>query len=112
MHELSFVRRVVAIACERAGGRRVRAVHLRVGELSGVDVAAVQFCYEVCADGTAVAGSRLEIERVPGAARCTGCGRALALEEPVAVCPCERGALLERTAGDELLVTALEVDDV
>lgn len=112
MHELSITRNIVAIACERSRGRKVVAVHLRVGALSGIDVPAVRYCYPLCSEGTAVAGSRLEIEEVPGAARCLGCGKDVALEFPVAICPCERREALERVSGDELLVSAMEVEDV
>lgn len=112
MHELSITRNIVAIACEQAGERRVRAVYLRVGALTGVDVQAVRFCYDLCAEGTVAAGSTLEVEHVPGAARCTVCEREIALSLPLGICPCDKRAPIERTAGDELLVTGLEVDDV
>ena len=112
MHELSITRNIVAIACEQADGRRVRAVHVRVGALTGVDVHAVRFCYDLCAEGTLAAGSTLEVEEIKGAARCTVCAREIALELPLGICPCDKRAPIERTAGDELLVTGLEVDDV
>ncbi len=112
MHELSITRNVVAIACEHAGTRRVHSVHLRVGALSGIDPEAVRFCYDLCTEGTVAAGSRLEIEQVPGRARCDECQKELPLEAPIALCPCERRATLTRLGGDELLVTAMEVEDV
>lgn len=112
MHELSITHNIVAIACEQAGDRRVRAVRVRIGALTGVDVQAVRFCYDLVTEGTQAAGSTLEVEEVPGAGRCTECQREVPLDVPLGVCPCERRALLQRTAGEELLVTELEVDDV
>lgn len=112
MHELSITRSIVDIACEQAGERRVRAVRVRIGKLTGVDVRAVRFCYDLCAQGTRAEGSSLEVDEIPGSARCSECQREIALEQPLGVCPCERSARLERTAGDELLVTELEVSDV
>lgn len=112
MHELSITQNIVEIACELASARRVRAVRVRIGLLTGVDVHAVRFCFDLCAEGTLAEGSRLEIEQVPGVGRCTQCRREIRLELPFGVCPCERAALLERIAGDELAVTELEVDDV
>lgn len=112
MHELSITQHIVAIACEHAGSRRVRAVRVRIGRLTGIDVRAVRFCFDLCAEGTLAEGSRLEIDEVPGAARCSQCQREIALELPLGVCPCEQAAWLERTSGDELVVTELEVDDV
>lgn len=112
MHELSITRNIVAIACEHAGQRRVHAVHLQIGALSGIDAAAVRFCYDLCTEGTVAAGSRLEIEEVPATARCQECAKTLPLSEPIALCPCERRAPLVRLSGGELLVTAMEVEDV
>lgn len=112
MHELSITSSIVAIACEQAGERRVRAVHVKIGALTGVDVQALRFCYDLCAEGTLAAGSELKLEHVPGAARCRECQREIALTTPLGLCPCDKQALLERIAGDELLVTALEVEDV
>ena len=110
MHELGITRSIVAIACEHAGRRRVRAVHLRVGALTGVDAGAIEFCYDLCTEGTVAAGSKLIVERIAGAGRCTGCEADLPLDAPLALCPCERRAPLVRTAGDELLVTAMELE--
>lgn len=112
MHELSITRNVVAIACERAGARRVRAVHLRIGALAGIDIPAVRYCYDLCTSGTVAAGSELVIEEVTGAAKCTECGVEQIVHDLRLRCPCPRGAPLERTAGEELLITTLEVDDV
>lgn len=112
MHELSITRSIVAIACEHARGRKVLAVHLKIGALSGIDAESVRFCFDVCAEGTEVAGSKLVIEDVPGTARCRGCDKTIALDGPAVLCPCERREVLERLSGDELLVTSLEVDDV
>ena len=111
MHELSITQNIVDIACELAGSRRLRAVRVRIGRLTGIDVRAVRFCYDLCAQGTVAEGSRLEIDEVPGSGRCSQCQREIALDLPLAVCPCERAAGIERVAGDELLVTELEVDD-
>lgn len=112
MHELSITRNIVAIVSERARGRRVRALQLRIGALSGIDVPAVRACYALCVEGTPLDGSRLDVEEVPGAARCRGCAAEIPLSAPLGVCPCERRALLDRTSGDELLIASMEVEDV
>ncbi|MEM1347236.1 MAG: hydrogenase maturation nickel metallochaperone HypA [Myxococcota bacterium] len=73
MHELSITQNIVAIVAEKAAGRPVQAVTLRIGELAGVEVEAVRFCFDVCAKGTSVEGAKLEIEQPPGRGRCTAC---------------------------------------
>ena len=69
MHELSIAVSLVEAAEEEAekhGARGVSAVHLKLGALSGVAKEALLFSYEMATEGTALAGSRLEIEDAPG----------------------------------------------
>ncbi len=109
MHELSITRNIVAIVSEKAADRTVRRIHLQVGRLSGVEVQAIRFCYPLCTEGTALADTELVIEEVEGRASCDGCGEQLAIQQPVAVCPCERRASLRILAGEELLIKSMEV---
>lgn len=109
MHELSVTRNIVAAVREHAGERLVEAVHLRIGKFAGVDVQAIRFCFDVCAQGTVLEGARLEIDEVDGRASCQRCGEVVALEHWVAICPCKDRAPLKLEAGDELLIHAMEV---
>ena len=111
MHELGITQEVVAIAVERAAGRRVIRVVLEVGKLSGVLPDAVRFCFDLCAEGTEAEGAALEIREPPGRGRCRACGAEVALEGPLGVCGCG-GTDLEWVAGGELRVTELELADV
>jgi hydrogenase nickel incorporation protein HypA/HybF len=69
MHELSIALSIVDGVTEEAGqhgGGPVRAVHLRLGRLSGIVAEALLFSYEVACEGTALQGSELRIEEVEG----------------------------------------------
>jgi hydrogenase nickel incorporation protein HypA/HybF len=68
VHELSIAASVVDGVCERTGDARIARVFLRVGGDSCVAPDAIRFCFELCAQGTAVEGAALEIEEVPGEA--------------------------------------------
>lgn len=109
MHELSITQNIVAIVVENAGGRPVKAVKLQIGALSGVEVQAVRFCFDVCAKGTVVEGARLEVDQPPGLGRCVACDKEIALERPLGICPCERRARIEIVSGEELLVKEMEL---
>lgn len=68
MHELSLAYNLVEIAAEaaqKARVKRVTAVTLRLGALSGVEKEALLFGYEIAAQGTPLEGSQLVIEEVP-----------------------------------------------
>ena len=108
MHELSLMEHIVETCSERAGGRQVLGIMLEVGTLSCVMPEALVFCFEVCARDTPLAGSRLEIIRLPGRARCRGCGADFELDDLLQGCGC--GSYdLEITAGEELRIKQMEV---
>lgn len=115
MHELSVACAIiegVVEEAERLGGVRVKAVHLRLGPLSGVDRAALNFCFELAAEGTLAAGAQLRFEEVPVVAYCPACRCDRILAEPDALrCPVCFGPTPEVRQGRELEVVALEVFD-
>lgn len=76
MHELSIVQGLVDVvnaSLPSTGVRRVTAVRLRLGALSGVVRDALEFCYDVGTAGTVLAGSRLDIEEQPVVVYCERC---------------------------------------
>ena len=107
MHELAITQSVVDMVVERMAGRRIAAVRIRVGELSGVVPDAMLFCYDVVTAGTDLEGSRLEIERTPGRAQCRDCGRDFALPDLIMLCPCG-SANVQLIAGRELEVASVD----
>lgn len=108
MHELAIAQSVVDAVVERLGESRVTAVHLTVGRLSGVDVEAIRFCFDLVAQGTVVESARLEIEEPPGQARCRACGTGFPVDDLLLVCGC--GSMdVELRSGSELTVRAVEV---
>jgi len=109
MHELSITRSVVAIVAEQAAGRQVLRVTLEVGRLSGLMPEALQFCFELCAQGTPLHGARLDIVDVAGRGRCTACGAENRLEFPVGRCPSCQAPCLAIVAGEELNIREMEV---
>jgi hydrogenase nickel incorporation protein HypA/HybF len=76
MHELSIAMSLIDAACEEAerlGNIQVEALHLRLGALSGVVREALEFSFELAAEGTAIAGARLDVEEVPVVVFCPAC---------------------------------------
>ena len=108
MHELAITQSVVEAVAERVGRARVTAVHLTIGRVSGVDVDAIRFCFDLVAEGTVVEGARLEISEPAGRARCRQCGADFDVDDLVLLCRC--GSVdVELSQGGELLVRAVEV---
>jgi hydrogenase nickel incorporation protein HypA/HybF len=109
MHELAITQSVVEMVRGRTGDRRVSAVRLQVGRLSGVVPDAMQFCYELVTAGTPLAGSALVIEPEPGRAHCRTCDEEFALADLILLCPCG-SADVELVSGKELQVISVELE--
>lgn len=109
MHELAITQGVVDLVAGRTAGRRVRAVHVRVGRLSGVVADAMSFCFEIASAGTPVEGARLEIEETEGRIQCRRCGLVSAVDDLFWLCPCG-SADVAVVSGQELMVVSVEVE--
>ena len=108
MHELALTESLVDLVAERTVGRRVVAVHVRVGALSGVVPEAMEFCFDVATAGGPLAGARLVVEGVAGRIACRTCGAEAAAEDLVLLCSCG-SADVAVVAGQELTLSRVEL---
>ncbi len=111
MHELGITQNIVAIAAEYANGQPVKRVTLEVGKLTAILPDAIRFCFDVCCQGTVLAGARLEIIEKPGLATCQQCGATVPLDYPFGVCDCGCQQL-QIIQGEELSIKELETEEV
>ena len=113
MHELSIAMSILESLQEemtlRACGP-VEAVHIRVGELSGVVPQALASAYQMAAEHTPFAHSRLVIEEVPIVIYCRRCGRERQIESGAwFCCPECNTPSAQIVSGRELEISALEL---
>ena len=108
MHELAIAESIVGAVCEKADGRPVRRVTVRIGALTAVVPDAMRFCFDLAVEATVADGAELAIDHRPGAACCRNCGLDVRLESPILLCPCG-SADLEVTGGRELQIVSMEV---
>ncbi len=114
MHELSVAISLVEFACEKAstlGDVRVEALHLRLGALSGVVRDALLFSFDLAAEGTPIAGARLEIADVPLTVLCPSCKEERELPGFPLVCPVCDTPTPQIVRGKDLELAALEVHE-
>ena len=111
MHELSIAESVVRIAERHAAGRKVTAVELKVGYLRQVVPTALDFAFELVAQGTTVEGARLVIEDVTAAGTCRSCGERSEFAELPFMCSACGGFDIQVTQGEELQVESLELEE-
>lgn len=111
MHELSIGAAVVDTAVRHAAGRRVLAVHLRVGALRQVVPASLAFYFDLVARDTVCEGAALEQELVPARLRCEACATEWAADALAFRCPACAGAAVTVLCGEELDVESIDVEE-
>lgn len=114
MHEVSLMSNLLGIvdrvACAEHQGP-VRVIHLKIGEMSGVNPDALRFAFEVLSRGTTSEGGSLEIERVPVTVRCARCGAETAPVDLVFRCGSCGSGEIEVLTGREMEVDYILVGD-
>jgi hydrogenase nickel incorporation protein HypA/HybF len=113
MHELSIAMSILDSLEEEVsqlGYGPVKAVHIRIGGLSGVVPDALRSAYELAAEQTPFASSKLVIEKVPIVIYCDTCGRDQPIESATwFCCPTCNTPSGQIVSGRELEITALEL---
>ena len=121
MHELSIACSIIDFASEESeqrGGVAVRAIHIKLGRLSGVVKSALLSAFELAREESPWATARLVVEETPIVIRCPACEIETTLDWPQAFeavpsfC-CSRCGVpsSDVCSGRELEVTALEIEE-
>lgn len=113
MHEISLCESIIRIVEEQArtqGFSKVVCVRLEIGQLSGVELDALRFGFEVVSRHTMADGAALEILREPGLAWCLPCARNVEIEQRFSPCPICGSHQLQVTGGDQMRIKDLEVE--
>jgi hydrogenase nickel incorporation protein HypA/HybF len=105
---MAITQSVVESVCEHAAGRRVHSVRVEIGALCAIVPDAMQFCFQLATEGTVADGARLDLDVLPGSARCRSCGQEFQLDDPFLLCSCG-SADAEVLAGRELKILSMEV---
>jgi hydrogenase nickel incorporation protein HypA/HybF len=109
MHELSICRSMVDIVDRFAAGRPVDVVRLQVGQLRQIVPETLVYCWTLVNEGTAYAATALDVEQVPAAIECRACGHRTVLSQPVLVCSSCAGTDVRIVAGEQFLITSMDV---
>lgn len=105
MHEYGLMESVLAHAAEEAhrhGARRVDALRIEVGRLTGASPEALVSAFQALSAGTICQGASLELEEVPGRLVCGSCGARGGPEEMGLEAAEDRGPWLCPGCGDRL----------
>ncbi len=114
MHELAIAQSIVdavgekAVACHAT---RIKSVHLRIGEASGIIPDSLTFSFEMLAScDPMLDDARLLIDEVPHRARCHHCNCVFAVANFIACCPSCQTWDTEIISGTELQILEIEIE--
>lgn len=98
---------------ERHGGCRIKAVHLKLGPMSGVVRVALENAFSLAREGTILEAADLVVEEVPIVARCPKCAADRTLPNMQSfICPECATPLSDIIHGREMEVVALEIEEL
>jgi hydrogenase nickel incorporation protein HypA/HybF len=111
MHELSVASAILNTAVKHAEERPVSVVSLRVGRLRQAVPDSLRFYFEIVARDTLCEHAELRIAEIEVRLRCEDCGQEWQPSVPAFRCPDCGAADVAVTAGEELEVDYIEVQE-
>ena len=112
MHEMALCQGMVDLINEQQrlnGFDRVRRVIVEIGVLGHVDPHALEFAFEVGAQGSAAENATLEIREIAGSGWCMDCCETIEISVRGEPCPGCGGFKLIVQQGEEMRLKELEV---
>ena len=114
MHELSIAHSILSIA-EKALPANNRAIvtgiQLEIGELSGIEIDALEFAFSVIKADTILKNAELVIQPVKGEAECLDCKTVFSLSSYGTFCPHCKSYSMNIRKGKEMKVLNITVDE-
>lgn len=114
MHELGIATSIlesVQSAARRNPGVRITKVGVKIGELAGVDVDALQFGFECIVKDTEWERLFLDVESIPRVQECPKCRHQFRMTDYDPQCPQCGEFATKCVSGEELDIAYMEVDE-
>lgn len=111
MHEYSIVASLIDRVQQEAApypSARVHRLHVKIGELSGVELDLLKTAFDTFRERTICDGAELSIHTVTPEWACPACKRAIEAGSILRCASCDRPARM--TAGDEIILERIEME--
>ena len=111
MHEYSIVASLIDRVQQEAAaydGARVHRLHVKIGELSGVELDLLKTAFDTFRERTICDGAELAIDTVAACWTCSACDRDVVRGAILRCDSCGRPARLKR--GDEIILERIEME--
>ncbi len=113
MHELSLCESLLDILENEAQKQHfntIKTVWLEIGALSGIEIEAMRFSFDVVCKNTLAADAQLEIIEMPGQAWCFQCQTNITVKQRFDPCPQCGSHQLQVNDGEQMQIKQLEVE--
>ena len=110
---MTIAMNVVDIVCQKANEEKaikVNSVELVIGELSGIMIDSLKFCFEAACKNTIANGARLNINEIEARAFCKSCKKEFKLESDFFPCPSCSDFNFEIKKGKEFSIKSFNID--
>ena len=111
MHEMALAEGILDVVLDVAGDNPVKAVQVQAGVLHAIVPESLEFSFQLAAQDTPAADAQLRIRKVDAVFQCGQCREVTAQAAPPFNCSACGSADITFSAGDELLVEAIELTD-
>ncbi len=111
MHEMALAEGILDVVLDVAGDNPVKAVQVQAGVLHAIVPESLEFSFQLAAQDTPAADARLRIRKADAIFQCGQCREITTQAAPPFNCSACGSADITFSAGDELLVEAIELTD-
>lgn len=111
MHEMALAEGILDVVLDVAGENPVKAVRVQAGILHAIVPESLKFSFQLAAQDTPAADALLYIQKVDDVFQCRQCREVTAQAVSPFNCPLCGSSDVSFSAGDELLVEAIELTD-
>ncbi len=113
MHEMSIALNIIDIVSSQAKAeqaQKINRIELEIGELAGILIDSLEFCFEAASKNTLADSASLNIVKIPGKGICHDCHTEIDVDNYIVVCPNCGGFGVEITQGKELKIRSINID--
>ena len=111
MHEMAIAEGILDVVLDVAQDNPVKTVRVQAGVLHAIVPESLEFSFQLASQDTPAADAKLSIRKVDAVFQCGQCREVTSQAAPPFNCPMCGSADLTFSAGDELLVEAIELVD-
>jgi hydrogenase nickel incorporation protein HypA/HybF len=113
MHEYAVTESLLKTASEYAlknNAKKVIALNLVIGDLSGIIDDSVQFYWDMMSEDTICSAAKLNVEKQAARFQCQSCQHEFSLDGELTPCPLCQSINIRVISGDEFMLKSIEIE--